>query len=129
MTELECMTDYSLVPVDSQLTGGVSSDTWNINWSSLFINGVQHLWSDTINIVIPAEISWDYTWNDEEFNLDIEWYNIDADYIQSVIDNQNYIPTKDDFYNVFTNFSSFGGLLIVCLFVILVFYMIKKIFS
>lgn len=129
MTELECMTEYSLVPVDSNTSANVLDYSWDIQWSSIFINDIQHNSSENINITIPEEINRDYIWDSDNFNLWISGYNVDSEYIQSVIDNQNYIPTREDFLNVFSNFTSFGGLLVVCLFVILVFYMIKKIFN
>ena len=127
MSELECMTDYALVPVDSVCSWSVV-DSWDISWSSLYINDIQHLSSENIVITIPEEISWDYTWDESNFVLSIEWYNVDAEYIQSIIDTQNYQPTSEDFTNVFLSFKEYGGLLVSCLFIIFVFYLIKKAF-
>ena len=102
--------------------------TWD-NWSALYVNNIQHLWKPIINISIPDEISWDYVSTWDLFDLSVEWYNVDFEYIEWVINKQNYTPTSEDFTEVISNFGSFGGLIVVCLFVILVFYMIKKIFS
>lgn len=103
--------------------------TWNVQWSSIWINNIQHLWNKNIYIDIPEEISWDYLYTWDNMLIGVEWYNVDAEYIRSVINKQNYIPTTEDFSNVFSNFGLFGWLLVVCLFVIFVFYIIKKIFS
>lgn len=102
--------------------------TWN-NWSSLYINDIQHNSASTIDITIPEEISRDYTNENDLFELNVEWYNVDYEYMENVINKQNYIPTTEDLSNVISSFGLFGGLLVVCLFVILVFYMIKKIFN
>ena len=128
MTELECMMDYSLVPYDSVCSWD-SVNSWEVSWSSLYINDIQHLSSENIVIDIPEEISWDYTWDESNFYLYINWYNTDTAYIEWIIDKQSYIPTTEDFSNVFSNLGLFGSLLVACLFVILVFYMIKKVFS
>lgn len=110
------------------------SNSWTswsgeIQWSSLFINDVQHLWNKNIYIDIPLDYEFSYTNEWEDFELTVEWLNQDYDYINWVINKQNYIPTSEDLSNVFSNFGLFWSLLVVCLFVILVFYMIKKIFN
>lgn len=102
--------------------------TWT-NWSSLYINDIQHNSASTIDISIPEEISRDYTNENDLFNLDIQWYNTNTEYIEWVINKQNYIPTSQDLSNVFSNLGLFWSLLVVCLFVILIFYMVKKIFN
>lgn len=111
--------------------GGWSIDcwSWDLQWSALYINNIQHLWKPNIFITIPEEINWDYTSEWDDFDLIVSGYNVDAEYIEWVINKQNYIPTTEDLTEVFSNLGSFGGLLVVCLFVILVFYMFKKIFS
>lgn len=128
---VECPTIDSEYCVSNDLCP--SSDcpvyTWDSNWSSLYINDIQHEGAWTINITIPDEFNWDYTNENDVFDLDIEWYNVDTEYIDWIIRTQNYQPTTEDLTNIFSNFGYFGGLLVACLFVILVFYMIKKIFS
>lgn len=106
-----------------------SSCSGDIQWSSLYINNIQHLWASSIFVNIPEEISWSYTNQNDEFNLEVEWYNVDTAYIEEVINKSNYIPTSEDLSNVFSNLGLFWSLLVVCLFIILVFYMIKKIFN
>jgi len=106
-----------------------SSWSGDIQWSSIFINQVQHLWNKNIYIDIPLEYEFSYTNEWENFEITVEWLNQDEEYLSWVINKQNYIPTTEDFSNVFSNLGLFGSLLVVCLFVILVFYMIKKVFN
>lgn len=83
-----------------QLNCPVSSG--GVSWSSLFINDIQHIGAPTINISIPNEIQWDYLNENDEFNLTVDWYNVDSDYIEWVINIQNSKPTKEDFNNIIT---------------------------
>ena len=142
MDSLQCQTEYNLIPISS-----VDSEYCENNnlcsssdcpggdltpWvSNIFINDVFHPWAFNIIMNIPEEIDRDYTYTNSwtNFNLDVVGYNQDEEYIQSVIDVQNYKPTSEDFTRVFSNISNFWALLIACLFVILVFYMLKKAFK
>lgn len=128
MSELECMTNYSLVPVDSE-TYTVSDSTWDISWSSLYINEIQHLSSENINITIPEEISWDYTGDEENFELVINGYNVDSEYIEWIINTQKEIPNEIDFNNtVSVLLPLFVPGLVLILFIYFVFRLLKKIF-
>lgn len=144
LTSLECQTEYNLIPVSSVDSEYCESNnlcsssecpsyTWDLTpWvSNIFINDVFHPWAFNVIMNIPEEIDRDYTYTNSwtNFNLDIVGYNQDEEYIQSVIDVQNYKPTSEDFTRVFSNISNFWALLIACLFVILVFYMLKKAFK
>lgn len=141
-TSSECQTEYNLIPISSvdsayceenNLCSSSDCSTWDLTpWvSNIFINDIFHPWAFNVIMNIPEEIDRDYTYTNSwtNFNLDIVGYNQDEEYIQSVIDVQSYKPTSDDFTRVFSNISNFGALLIACLFVILVFYMIKKVFK
>ena len=128
MTELECMTNYSLVPVDSVVVSQESL-SWDTQWSALYINEIQHNSAWVINITIPEELSWDYTWNDESFDLWISWYNVDTDYIAWIIENQNTLPNSIDLTNTITNLlPAFVPWLVIVLFLYFVFRFIKKVF-
>ena len=128
MTELECMMDYSLVPYDSVCSWN-SVDSWDVSWSSLYINDIQHLSSENINITIPSEISWDYTGDENNFELVISWYNVDSDYIAWIIENQNAVPSSEDFNNIITYLlPTFVPWLVFILFIYFVFRLIKKVF-
>ena len=128
MTELDCMLDYSLVPADAVCSWN-SVNSWDISWSSLYINDIQHISSENIIITIPSEISWDYTWDDTNFELTISWYNVDPEYIEWVINSQNALPTKDDLNNIVSYLIPlFVPWLIIILFIYFVFKLIKKVF-
>lgn len=140
-TSLECQIEYNLIPieeVDSAYCESnnlcpawwTPSDCPNVWVSNLFINDIFHPWAFNVIMNIPSEIDWDYaytnSWNN--INIDVVWYNQNEEYINAWIDTNNYRPTSSDFTNIFSNFSQFWGLLVATLFVILVFYFIKKMF-
>lgn len=101
----------------------------NIQWSSLFINDIQHIWAPLINITIPEEINWDYTWNDEDFIINISWYNVDTDYIAWIITTQNSKPNNVDFNNIVSwLIPLLVPWLVLIAFIYFVFRFIKKIF-
>ena len=135
MSELECMVNYSLVPVD---TGAVSEfvDTWDTQWSAVYVNDIQHNSAWIINITIPEEIDWDYsyvTWeNDslESLNIAVSGYNVDTDYIENVIKINSYRPTSQDFTSVFVGgFSLILPYIVIVLFIVFVRKLIKRIFK
>lgn len=128
MTELECMMDYSLVPYDS-LCSWNTLDSWDVSWSSLYINDIQYFSSENINITIPNEISWDYTGDENNFSIFISGYNVDTDYIAWIIENQNTLPNNVDFNNIITYLLPlFVPWLVLILFVYFVFRLVKKVF-
>ena len=144
MSSLQCQTEYNLIPISSVDSNYCTTnnlcpsedcpeypDNPNIWTSNIYINDVFHPGAFNVIINIPEEIDWDYAYTNSwsNFNLDVVWYNQDQEMIQWWIDTNNYKPTSEDFTNIFTNFSNFWWLLIAALFVILVFYFIKKIFK
>lgn len=139
-SSLSCQTEYNLIPIEevdqsycesnNLCKVADSSDCPNVWVSNLFINDIFHPWAFNVIMNIPSEIDWDYaytnSWNN--INIDVVWYNQDEEYINAWIDTNNYKPTTSDFTNIFYGFSKFGGLLIATLFVIFVFYLVKKVF-
>lgn len=140
-TSQECQLEYNLIPVSSVDSNYCTTNwlcpsswsgdcwSWSTNWSALFINDIQHLWKPVISIDIPEEINWDYTSTDSEFNLEVIGYNVDYDYINGIVNTQNYTPTREDLTAVISSMGPFVSLLVWALFIILVFYFIKKIFK
>lgn len=128
MTELDCMLDYSLVPYDSVCSWN-TVDSWDVSWSSLYINEIQHLSSENINIVLPEEISWDYTGDEENFYLYVNWYNVDTEYIDSIIRTQNYKPTSEDFTNLVWMLAPYSKYLVFLIFIFIIWAWIKKSFK
>ena len=103
--------------------------TWDIQWSALYINQIQHVSAPVINIDIPEEFNWDYTNEDDEFNLSIEWYNVDTEYIDWIIRTQNYKPTTEDFTNLVWMLTPYSKYLLFLLFIFIIWAWLKKPFK
>lgn len=143
-TQSQCESEYNLIPISSITQSYCVSNnlcptipdnecwTWEFNdWSALWINNIQHLGASNIFINIPEEISWDYAYtnNDNNMNIDIEWYNVDYDYINWVVDLQKYTPTSEDFTNIVSNLWSYFKILLFLVFAFLIIRWIKNIFK
>ena len=112
-----------------------TGDSWNdlswINWSLLYINDIQHIGAWIINITIPEEINRDYlyTWNGDQFDLNVSGYNVDSAYIDWIIRNQKTLPNNVDFNNIVSVLiPKLIPWLVIILFLLFVFRFIKKIF-
>lgn len=141
-TSEECQQEYSLMPISScdseycqlnELCWTWSSWSWDLQWSSLFINWIQHVWWSIIDVTIPSEIqrNYIYTWeNEETFKLDIEGLNGDPDYIQWIIDVNSYRPTSEDFTNTFVwGLTLIFPYIIITAIVLFIWRFIRKIFK
>lgn len=107
-----------------------SVSTWDSNWSSLYINDIQHLGSSSIFITIPEEFNWYYNYLDSWMYIDIEGYNVDYDKINDIVAIQNYKPDSDDFSNLVKNvLPTFVPWLVIILFIYFIFRFIRKIFK
>jgi hypothetical protein len=123
MDELQCMTDYSLVPVDS-----ITCDT-GTNRSSIYINDIQHVWAETINITIPEEIERDYYTGDEdqlEINIIGYWY--DQDKMQQMVNTQYYKPTAEEMSWLMEKVADFLPLVAIALLITRIRRVVKKVF-
>lgn len=142
MSSYECQSEYNLIPIDEVDSAYCESnnlctsssdpiDCPNVWVSNLFINDVFHPWAFNVIMNIPEEIDRDYAYTNSwsNINIDVVWYNQDTEYINSLIDINDYKPNSDDFSKVFGLFDRYWWLLIACLFIILVFYFVKKIFK
>lgn len=141
-TSEECQQEYSLMPISScdseycqlnELCWTWSSWSWDLQWSSLFINWIQHVWWSIIDVTIPAEIqrNYLYTWeNEETFKLNVEGLNGDPDYIQWIIDVNSYRPTSEDFTNTFIwGLTLIFPYIIITAFIVFIWRFIRKIFK
>lgn len=103
--------------------------SWDLQYSNLYINNILHPWKENIFLNIQDNIFWDYSQDDTWYYIDVG-SGYDQDYIDWVIDVQSYRPTSEDFTQTFV-----GGLIlftpyvVILLFVILVWNLIKKIFK
>ena len=141
-TSLQCQSEYSLIPiseVDSSYCQSnnlcpswwTPSDCPNVWVSNLFINDIFHPGAFNIIMNIPEEISRDYAYTNSwyNFNLDIEWYNVDYEKMQSVIDKQSYIPTNEDFQNIILLIWPYWKIIIFFVFLFILWAWIKKPFK
>ena len=139
-TSQECQLEYNLIPVENVdstyceindlcWSWNNSEITWDVNWSSLYINENQYQSAWIINITIPEDFDWDYSNDEEEFNLDVVGYNVDTEYIENIINKQTSLPNNTDFNNIITwLIPLFVPWLVIILFIYFVFRFIKKLF-
>lgn len=135
MSQFECMYEYNLIPIQEVNTNYCIQnnlcplESTGVEWSSLYINNIQHVSAPVINIDIPEEISWDYTGDDDSFDLSIDWYNVDTEYIEWIINIQNSKPNDQDFNNIITwLLPLLIPWFVIILFIYFIFRFIKKIF-
>lgn len=143
MTSLECQTEYSLIPISSVDQNYCTTNNlcpssecpvcpvWTGNISNVYINDILHVGAPFIFIDIPEEIDWDYGYTQWWTNMlvNVEWYNVDYDYINWVVDIQNYKPDSEDLTNIVkTVLPLFVPWLCIILLLYFIFKFIKKIF-
>lgn len=131
-----CPTTWEILSwyiLESSINSGYCIENW-LCWeistwlSTLYINDIRHESKPFIYINIPEEINWDYTWDIEQISIDVEGYNKDTDYINSVISSQISKPTSEDLWNLINVVTKFVPWLVIILFIYFVFRFIKKIF-
>lgn len=108
-------------------------DTWDTEnqWSALYINDIQHIGAWLINLTIPEEFERDYiyTWNWEELDIDVKWYNVDTAYIDWLITTQRTLPNNTDFNNTISwLLPLFVPWIVIIFFLYFIFRFIKKVF-
>ena len=137
-TSLQCQTNYSLIPVSSVDSNYCTNNNlcpvcpvWSGGVSSLYINDILHIGSPFIYMTIPQELSWDYEYTQwwTNMNIDIEWYNVDYEYMDWVVDIQNYKPNSEDLTSLVSSvLPLFVPWLVIILFLYFIFRFIKKVF-
>ena len=111
--------------LSSCMSGGLSGE----NWSALFVNSLQFPGKPIVNILIPDYITWDYSDDENSFNLSVG-SGYDVDYINSVIDINSYRPTSEDFTDVFVSgLTLIMPYIVIVLFIIFSWKLIKRIFK
>lgn len=141
-TSLECQTEYNLIPIEevdqaycesNNLCPAwwTPSDCPNVWVSNLFINDIFHPGAFNIIMNIPEEISRDYAYTNSwyNFNLDIEWYNVDYEKMQSVIDLQSYKPSSEDFTQIVWLLAPYTKIILFFVFLFIIWAWIKKPFK
>ena len=125
ITTWYCETRFNLIePSDCPN----SSWSWEIMWSSFRVNNFQVMGGRNIYLYIPEWLDWDYTYVDENLQIEVENEG-DEEYIQGIIDINSYRPSSEDFTNIFVSgLTLIMPYIVVVLFIIFVWKLIKKIF-
>ena len=122
-----CINNFNLISPSScpVCSGGVS------NWSSLWINNIQHLWASNIYMSIPEEISRDYSYSNswEIMEVDVEGYNVDYDYINNVVEIQKYKPSDEDFNNIVWILAQYMPIIVIFIGLLFLYKLLKKPFK
>ena len=145
-TSLECQTEYSLIPVsdvtENYCTSNfylispsdcpVSSWSGDTQWSALFLNNVQYAWASNIYVNISDLLDYSTTYIDSgaSFVLDVDWYVADTEYLNDILTVQEYHPDSEDFTTAFVGVLTLWlPYVVVALFVVLIWKLIRKIFK
>lgn len=140
-TSLQCQLAYSLIPISSvdqsycvnnnlcpSCPECETCSNFSGTVSNVYINGINHLWAPNIVMNIAEEIDWDYAYTVswQNMNIDVVWYNVDYEKMQSVIDLQNYKPTDEDFSSLISMLAPYTKIIIFFVFLFLIWAWIKK---
>ena len=103
------------------------TSTWSR--SELVINDIVHEWKPLINVSIPDDIYWDYSTDDNQFDLYVwSWYN--QEYIDSILAINSYRPDNDDFTNIFVSWLTLiFPYIFVALLIVFMWKLLKRIFK
>ncbi len=103
--------------------------TWSWSRSELVINDIVHEWKPLININIPDYIQWDYTWNENQYDIYVwSWY--DQDYIDSILKINSYRPDSKDFTQTFVSWLTLiFPYIFVALLIAFIWKLLKRIFK
>ena len=99
------------------------------SWSELKINDIVHEWKPLINVSIPDNIYWDYSTDENQFDLYVwSWY--DQDYIDSILKINSYRPDNEDFTNIFVSWLTLiFPYIFVALLIVFIWKLLKRIFK
>lgn len=141
LTSFQCQQEYNLIPIEyvdqnyCEINNLCPAWSWSVEcpnewFSRLSINWIDQDQSLLYQVNIPDYLSYDYIhYSDQISDLNLNGYNEDTDYIQWIIDVQNYKPTSEDFTSVFMNIIPYMKIIIFVLFLMLVWKMLKKVFK
>lgn len=144
-TQLKCENDYNLVP-ESSINSEYCEDrfnlidpencpaswwTWDIQWSSFFVNSRQIQGAWNIYLWLPDFLDWWYTYIDNWQTLEIDVENVwDENYINTILSTQTYHPSSDEFAVSFVWYLTLlMPYIIITLFIVFVWKLIRRIFK
>lgn len=143
-TSLECQTEYNLIPIENVTENYCTSNfnlispsdcpvswwTWDINWSSVWINNQQVVWSPNIFLNIYDKLDWSQTYVNQDMYIDVNGPEGDEEYINWIIGINTYRPTSEDFTTVFVSgLTLLFPYIVITLFVLFIRKLIRKIFK
>lgn len=129
ITQWYCETQFDLISPEDCPSSWTWSWSGDIMWSSFWVNDRQILWGSNIYLYIPDWLDWSYTYVDQDLQVDVVNEG-DEDYIEDILTVQSYHPSSEDFTVSFVWFLTLVlPYVIVALFCIFVFKIIKKIFK
>lgn len=143
-TSLQCQTEYNLIPISSvdqnycttnnlcpSQDCPVCPPSWWSWYSNVYINDILHIWAPNIIMNIAEEIDRDYAYTASWYNMNIDvvWYNVDYDKIDSIVENQSYKPSSEDFVNILWILAPYTKIIVFFVFLFLVWAWIKKPFK
>ena len=98
----------------------------------MYLNNVQYAGASNIflNISDILDYSTTYTDSGSSFVLDVDWYVADTWYLNDILTVQEYHPNSEDFTTAFVSVLTLWlPYVIVALFVLLIWKLIRKIFK
>lgn len=100
---------------------------WN---SAIYINDIRHESMPFINIRIPEEIerNYEYTGNNTQLDISVEWYWYDQEKMQNMINTQYYTPTSEEMSNLIWKIADFLPLIAIALLIVRIRRVLKKVF-
>lgn len=143
-TSMQCQTEYNLIPIENVTENYCTSNfnlispsdcpvswwTWDINWSSVWINNQQVVWSPNIFLNIYDKLDWSQTYVNQDMYIDVNGPEGDEEYINWIIGINTYRPTSEDFTTVFVSgLSLLFPYIVITLFVLFIRKLIRKIFK
>lgn len=115
--------------LSSCLQSNCPTNTWDVSWSAFYVNDQQIFWGANIYLSIPDWLNWSYNYLDSDLFVDVVNEG-DPDYIEDILDVQSYHPSSEDFTVSFVWFLTLIlPYVVVALFCIFVFKIVKKIFK
>lgn len=128
ITQSYCEVEFGLIDPDNCPSSWWTGD---ILWSSFWVNDRQIEGASNIYLYMPDFLSWDYTYLNSGATLQIDVDNEgDEDYINDLLTIETYHPSSDEFAVSFVGYLTLlMPYIIVTLFIVFVWKLIKKIFK
>jgi len=119
-----CMNNFNLIPP----AYCPICWTWDINWSSLYINWIQYNWNEIIDIHTEDQMETNVDFLNDTVDIDIT-YGQDEQYLDNVIAYTQMTPTNEDLATLLSDWlETYAPYLFIWLLLIFTIAIIKKFF-